>query len=158
MIDQGRIEYSQDIDHQVPLQRIRLLGLGFWSHELPRLCLVETVTVRRKSAALQMCLQFRCEDLSLKVQDIWFNLGNSIVDYLVAGSESLQEGCVVYVLENSNLFLSQCVDELGHAKSQIREFNEWCTVSIVLSARVNYISYVKSGVTTNCLFLVFGVN
>lgn len=71
---------------------------------------------------MQTFLQFRCEDLALKVQDFWFNQGEGIVNDLVAGSEDFEEACVVYVLENINLFLSQCIDELGHAVSRIRGF------------------------------------
>lgn len=51
-------------------------------------------------------LQFRCEYLSVKIKDLWFSQGQSIIDDHVAWSEDFKEGYVVYTLENVNLFLS----------------------------------------------------
>lgn len=107
---------------------------------------------------MQTFLQVRCEILSLKVQHLWFNQSEGIIDDLITGSKDFEEGSVVYVLENINLFLSQCIDKIGHAKSQIREFDGWCNVNIFLSVNVSQTFHVKLDVTTNCFPLVFYVH
>lgn len=89
----------------------------------------------------------------MKVQHLWFNQGEGIIDGLIAGSKDFKEGSLVYVLENINLFLS-CIDEISHATSQIREFDGWCKVNIILSNKVSQTFHVKLAVTTNCFSLV----